>query len=142
MKSSMSWMLPTPGNVIPLQTLKPRMQGIDSTRMATRLTSTAFLRLQPNRSIAKAMMFSKTAMIVVSAANVMNTKNSEPKKRPPAIWLNRLGSVTNTRPGPSPALTPNAEHAGKMIRPAVMATNVSRHTTLIASPVRLRSRPM
>lgn len=50
------------------------------------------------------MRFSNTAMMVDSAAKLMNTKNSAPHSCPIGIWPNTLGSVTNTRPGPLPGL--------------------------------------
>ena len=55
---------------------------------------------------------------------------------------NTEGSVTNTSPGPAPGSTPNAKHAGKMTRPAMMATSVSSPAMLSASPVSRRSLPM
>ena len=84
----------------------------------------------------KLMMFSNTATTVDSAAKLMNRKNSVPHSCPTGIWLNTLGSVMNTRPGPLPGSTPNAKHAGKMMRPAMMATSVSSPATRSASPVR------
>ena len=90
----------------------------------------------------KLMRFSNTAMIVESAAKLMNTKNRAPQSRPPGICENTPGSVTNTREGPSPGFTPNAKHAGKMMRPATSATNVSSPQMRTASPVRERSLPM
>ena len=134
--------VPLPSGAKPLHTLKPSTQGMLRTVMTTAFTATAFFRLQPHRSMAKLMMFSNTAMMVDSAAKVMNRKNSAPHRRPPAIWLKTLGRVTKTRPGPSPLLTPKAEQAGKMIRPDIRATLVSSRVTLMASPVRRRSRPI
>ena len=84
------------------------------------------------------MMFSNTAMIVDRAAKLMNRKNSVPHNWPSGIWLNTLGSVMNTRPGPAPGSTPNAKHAGKMTRPAMSATRVSSPAMRTASPVSRR----
>ena len=72
----------------------------------------------------------------------MNTKNSAPHSCPGGIWLNTLGSVTNTSPGPLPGSTANAKHAGKMMRPATSATAVSKPQMRSASPVSDRSLPM
>ena len=47
----------------------------------------------------KVMRFSNTAMMVESAAKLMNTKNSVPHSCPNGIWSNTLGSVTNTSAG-------------------------------------------
>ena len=60
---------------------------------------TAFFRDNPE-SIAKATIFSNTAMIVVSAANDRKMKNNVPQICPPGIELKIFGSVMNTRPGP------------------------------------------
>ena len=90
----------------------------------------------------KETMFSNTAMMVERAAKDMKTKKSAPNTRPPGISLKILGRVTKTRPGPCAESTPNAEQAGKMIRPAISATKVSSSVMLIDSPVRERSLPM
>ena len=81
-------------------------------------------------------------MTVDNAANVIKRKNKVPQIRPPAISLNTFGSVINTSPGPSPGLIPNAKHAGKIISPAIIATDVSKSVTLIASPVSALSFPI
>ena len=84
----------------------------------------------------KLMMFSNTAMTVESAAKLMNRKKSVPHTCPNGICENTLGSVMNTSPGPLPGSTPNAKHAGKMMRPAMNATSVSSPAMRRASPVR------
>ena len=104
--------------------------------------ATAVLRVQFHLSIDQLMRFSNTAMMVDSAAKLMNTKNSAPHSCPGGIWLNTLGSVTNTSPGPLPGSTANAKHAGKMMRPATSATAVSKPQMRSASPVSDRSLPM
>ena len=81
------------------------------------------------------MIFSNTAISVVIAANPMKRKNSAPQSLPPLIFAKMFGRVTNSRPGPDPGFTPYAKHAGKMISPAMSATEVSRAMTRIASPV-------
>ena len=81
-----------------------------------------------------AMMFSNTPITVENAANVMNTKNSAPQRRPIAIWLKIFGSVLKISAGPESGRTPYAKQAGKMIRPEVNATNVSSAATLTDSP--------
>ena len=70
-----------------------------------------------------------------NSTNIINAKKRVPQIRPPAILLNTFGSVWKIRPGPAPGSTPYAKQAGKIIRPAVIATNVSRTVTLIASPI-------
>lgn len=74
--------------------------------MAIPLIIVAFFKLQPQRSVAQEIMFWNTAIIVVRAAKVINRKNIAPQILPPAIWLNTLGRVTNTSPGPSPGSMP------------------------------------
>ena len=78
-------------------------------------------------------------MTVVRAAALMNTKNRNPQKRPPAMLLKMLGRVMKMRPGPASGVTPKAKQAGKMMRPAVRATKVSRTTMSTDSCVRERS---
>jgi len=90
----------------------------------------------------QAMRFSKTAMTVESAAKLMNRKNNEPHSWPSGICSKTLGNVTNTSAGPCPASTPNDMQAGKMMRPAMSATKVSRPHTRSASPVSERSLPI
>ena len=141
-KSSMAWILPIPGTSTPAHTLKPSTHGSDNSASAMPFTRQARLRDQPHSSMLKLMMFSNTATTVDSAAKLMNRKNSVPHSCPTGIWLNTLGSVMNTRPGPLPGSTPNAKHAGKMMRPATSATAVSKPQMRSASPVSERSLPM
>ena len=95
---------------------------------------TAFLRLQPFKSIHHARIFSNTAMTVESAANNRKIKNSVPQIRPPGIEINTFGSVTKIKFGPLSGLTPNVKQAGKMISPAISATPVSKSVMRSASP--------
>ena len=106
-------LLPGPSGCTLLHRLKPRMQGILSSRMPIRLTATAFLRLQPQRSMPKVMIFSNTAMTVDRAAKVRNTKNRVPHRRPSAISLKMLGRVTKIRLGPESGRTPKEKQAGE-----------------------------
>ena len=106
------------------------------------MRTTAVLRSRPHLSMTKLMRFSKTAMMVDSAAKLMNRKKSAPQSWPNGIWLKTMGSVTKTSEGPSPGFTPKAKHAGKMMRPASSATPVSRPQMRTASPVSERSLPM
>ncbi len=80
------------------------------------------------------MIFSNTARIVEKAANVMNTKNSVPHTRPPAIWLKIFGSVMKIRLGPISGLMSKAKQVGKMINPETNATKVSRIAIFTDSP--------
>ena len=120
---------------MPASTLKPRAQGRLSTVTSTAVRAKARLRSRSHFSMVKVMRFSKTAMMVESAAKLMNTKNSVPHSCPKGIWLNTLGRVTNTSEGPWSGATAKAKQAGKMMRPARMATAVSRPQMRRASPV-------
>ena len=95
---------------------------------------TAFFRLMWKSSAEHMIMFSKTAMTVEKLAKVMKRKNKEPQKRPPAMCINTLGSVMKIRDGPASGCTPKEKHAGKIIRPEVIATMVSRMQIPADSP--------
>ena len=125
-----------------LKRLKPRAQGRDKMIIAAAFIRTAFLRLQPNISIAKAIIFSKTAITVDIAANDIKTKNKVPQSLPKDIELKIFGSVAKIRPGPCPGFTPNAKHDGKIINPAIKATKVSSTMIFNASPAIAFSFPM
>ena len=101
-----------------------------------------FLLPQPVRSSTQAVISSKTASTVDSAANDMNTKNRLPHRRPRGMWLNMFGSVRKIRLGPLSTSTPYAKHAGKMISPEENATNVSSSATFTDSPRSDLSLPM
>ena len=84
-------------------------------------------------------MFSNTASTVEKAANAKKIKNKLPHNLPRGMWLKIFGKVIKIRLGPLSASTPKEKHAGKIIRPATIATNVSKIATLIASPKSARS---
>ena len=79
-------------------------------------------------------MFSNTARMVENAANVINTKNSVPHTRPPAILLKMFGSVIKIRLGPISGLISKAKHVGKMMSPETSATKVSSMAIFTDSP--------
>ena len=89
-------------------------------------------------------MFSNTAITVERAAKLMKRKKKAPTMRPTTgpIMLNTLGRDTKASPGPAPASTLNAAHAGKIINPAQIATKVSSPITRSDSPVSEWSLPM
>ena len=96
----------------------------------------AFFRLQPKVSMQMARMFSNTASTVDKLAKIMNRKNSAPQKRPPAMLTNTFGSVWKINAGPLPVSMPKEKQAGKMMTPAIRATNVSSAQMCTASPGR------
>ncbi len=100
------------------------------------------MRPHPVSSRTQARMFSHTASTVDSAANTINRKNSDPHQRPPAMWLNTVAIVSNSRLGPALTSTLNVKQAGKIISPATTATNVSSRMTLTDSPSSVRSLPI
>ena len=123
MKSSKSCMvLPSPSGSIKERRLKPNAQGSDKSRIRIKFTRTAFFLDQP-LSIAKATIFSNTAIMVVTAAKDMNRKNRKPHNLPPDMALNTFGSVTNTRPGPLSAATLKEKQEGNIIRPCLLYTS-------------------
>ena len=58
--------------------------------------------------------------------------------RPPAIWLNIFGNVKNINDGPASGSILNEKHAGIIISPDIVATNVSRIVIFNVSPARER----
>ena len=140
-KSSMSRM-PFPAICTSDHTLKPSAQGMLPRNTKGRRMRTVFFLLQPKSSMQLPMRLSKTAVTVEKLANVMKTKKRDPQNCPKDMLMNTFGSVTKMRDGPSDGSTPNAEHAGKMMRPAIRATNVSSAVILTASPPRVLLRLM
>ena len=69
-------------------------------------------------------------------AKIMNRKNSAPQKRPPAMLTNTFGSVWKINAGPLSVSMPKEKQAGKMMTPAIRATNVSSAQMRTASPGR------
>ena len=97
---------PAPSGWNPESTLKPSTQGILSTVSKTALIRTLFFLDHPYRSMPKAMIFSNTAMTVVSAAKLKNTKNMAPQSLPPAICAKIFGMVMKIRRGPESGWMP------------------------------------
>ena len=100
---------------------------------------TDFFLVMFHSSIVQAIIFSNTAMTVDNDAKAINRKNRAPQILPPVIDKKTLGKVIKIRLGPLSGFTPNEKHAGKMIRPATIATNVSNTATFTASPKRVLS---
>ena len=69
-----------------------------------------------------------------NAANVIKRKNIAPQNLPPDICSNTFGSVTNIRLGPLSVGILYDIHAGNMITPDIIATNVSSNVICIPSP--------
>ena len=99
-------MSPIPGIVKPAQTLKPKIQGIESRAISVLLIMHDFERLQPKWSMPHAIIVSNTAIIVDNAANAINKKNKLPHSCPRGICENTVGRVINTRPGPESGVIP------------------------------------
>ncbi len=142
MKSSRPSTEPPMTGAKPLHTFMPSTAGMASTKMPMPVISELLPRLQPHSSMPKAMMFSNTAMTVDRAAKAMNRKNRVPQNCPPHICWNTLGRVMKARPAPLSGCTPKAKQAGKMMRPAMRATKVSRAPMVTASLNRPFSLPM
>ena len=103
--------------------------------MTIALMSEDFLTDTFVRSELKPIIFWKIAITVERAAKDMNKKNNAPHICPKNMWLNIFGNVTNISFGPCDGSTPNAKHAGKIMKPAMIATSVSSPSTCSASPV-------
>ena len=139
MKSSKSkTALPSPSGWKADHRLYPNTHGSESTVIVIRLIRHAFFLFQWNKSIQHEIIFSNTASIVENAANDINTKNSVPHMRPPAIPLKILGRVTKISPGPWSGLILKAKQVGNIIRPETNATKVSNIAMFTDSPKRLR----
>ena len=82
------------------QYIEARMHGRERITIAIRFITTAFALEQLVRSIANAMIFSKTAMTVDAAAKSMHRKNKVPQILPPLMELKIFGSVIKIRLGP------------------------------------------
>ena len=129
-KSSRSIIVePSPNGVMKDRRLNPSKQGNESTSIKTQLIKQAFLRLILNISVKHAIIFSKTAKTVDIAAKLIKTKNNPPQSLPNGILLKIFGNVIKIRLGPLLTSTPKAEQAGKIIKPEVNATNVSKTAT-------------
>ena len=77
-------------------------------------------------------------MELVMAANSTSTKNIIPTKVPIPMLSKTLGSVMNIREGPACKVSgsppENANTAGMIIRPAMMAMAVSKISTFFVEP--------
>ena len=124
-KSSLSRTPRLPIIVTSCHTLNDKTQGMLHRKIAGKRIYTAFLRDHRKLSMHVQMRFSNTAVTVEKLAKVMKTKKRAPQNWPHGILTKIFGSVAKMRDGPASASTPNAKHAGKMIMPAMMATNVS-----------------
>ena len=93
-----------------------------------------FFRLQPVSSIPQEIIFSYPARMVENAANDIKMKKRLPQSLPSGMWLKIFGSVMKIRLGPEVWSTLNVKHAGKIISPDVIATNVSRIAMFTDSP--------
>ena len=91
-KSSRSrTVLPSPRGAKLLQRLKPSTQGRDKRMMAAMLQRTAFLRVQPVKSVAKEMMFWNTAIMVEKAAKDINRKKQCPPDSAACHMVKHIG---------------------------------------------------
>ena len=139
MKSSKSIIfVPVPNGVMFCNTLNPNIHGSDNTIMTIALMSEDFLTDTFVKSELKPIIFWKIAITVERAAKDMNKKNNATHNCPKNMWLNIFGNVTNISFGPCDGSTPNAKHAGKIMKPAMIATSVSSPSTCNASPVSAR----
>ena len=140
--SRSSTQVPLPRGSKPLQILKPKTQGRDSRIMPITAKGMRRRRSPPVSSQMLEIIISNTAITVDIAAKSMKRKKRVPQIRPPFIALKTLGRVMKSRFGPASGWIPKLKHAGKIIRPATIATKVSRNIIHRASLVSFCSLPM
>lgn len=109
-----------------LNTPNESVQGINKTMIIALTTRVAFCLDIFKLSLKAAIEVSSIAIEDVNAANSNNTKNKTAMRFPQnGNCSNTSGSVTNTKPGPSPGFKPYVNTAGKIINPAEIAIKVS-----------------
>ncbi len=84
---------PRAGTEMPLHILKPKQQGNPNITNETKAIMEHLILVQFFNSIKKAIIFSKTAITVDSAAKLKNIKNNEPNTEPKGICAKTLGRV-------------------------------------------------
>ena len=118
-------------NVLPMIFIslnKPneRVQGINKTIIIALTIMVAFCLVIFKLSLKAAIDVSSIAIEEVNAANSNNTKNRTAMRFPQNGSCSKTsGKVTKTKPGPSPGFKPYVNTAGKIIKPAEIAINVS-----------------
>ena len=121
------------------------MQGNDKTIINKTFIIAIFVLESLVFSSQNDIMFSKTAITVDNDAKIINKKKIVPIILPPGICVNILVKVVNKNDAPKfptsatvcPPLKVNA--AGKIIKPDINATVVSKLTMVTASPSNLFS---
>ena len=103
-----------------------RADGIPMTNVANATNQTILFRFTFISSTIYATGTSSKDIVEVYAATESKIKKNVPTIRPPGIWVNSFGKTTNTREGPAEGLSPIANNAGNIIRPAMTAINVSK----------------
>ena len=119
---------------VSLHVLNPRIFGthrvnVSRTHKVTDLTLDIL-----NESIAVDITASRRPIMEVNAAINTRKKNKPPRNIPKGISLNRDAMVTKRSPGPEFGSIPNANRAGNITRPAIIAIAVSKNTTIPTLP--------
>ena len=123
-----------PNNWNSLHVLKPSMFGTHRAKVIATQIITDFTLDILKESIAVEITASNRPIIDVKAAINTRKKNRPPRNMPNGISLNREAIVTNSRPGPELGSIPNANKAGNITSPAIIAMAVSKNTTIPTLP--------
>ena len=127
-----------PSTVTPASGPYPRLDSVPSATMMTPTSTVALRRLQPSSSWNVETALSVSAMELVTAANNTSKKNSTPTAPPSPMLANTFGIVINISAGPACKVSgsppENANTAGMIISPAMMAMSVSKISTFWVAP--------
>ncbi len=102
------------------------VSGKPMTRDKAPVAKAAFFLSHFSASIKGSAAASKSDTADVMEANATSKKNSVPNSVPAGIRGNRPGKVINNSGIPAPGATPKAKAAGKMMRAARIAAEVSK----------------
>ena len=106
--------------------------------MITPTRTVDFLRFHPSSSSKVETALSVSAIELVTAAKSTSRKNRIPTKVPSPILANTFGIVMNISAGPACSVSgsppENANTAGIIISPAIIAMAVSKISTFLVDP--------
>lgn len=113
----------------------PSEDKLPSAIMITPTKTVALLLLHPNSSSKVETALSVNAIELVTAANSTSRKNKIPTTVPNPIFSNTFGIVININAGPACRVSgsppENANTAGMIISPAIIAIAVSNTSTFL-----------
>ena len=103
----------------------PSAVGSPSTKMLPVRPHATVLRRSLVRCMSAAVPTSSMLTVLVMAAPSSNKKNAAANALPHGNWANTCGMVMNAKAGPLAGLRPKANTAGKIIKAATSANEVS-----------------